>query len=65
MEGKAIVGVSLPVRIFEPRSTLERMVDWWCTAPIYLTNAARETNPLERMKHVICFLISGLHYGTR
>jgi len=40
MEGKTIVGVSLPVRIFEARSTLERMVDWWATAPIYLTKAA-------------------------
>lgn len=39
MEGKHIVGVSLPVRIFEPRSTLERMVEWWCTAPLYLNNA--------------------------
>ena len=39
MEGKHIVGISLPVRIFEPRSTLERMVDWWATAPVYLVNA--------------------------
>jgi hypothetical protein len=40
MKGENIVGISLPVRIFEPRSTLERMVDWWCTAPIYLMNAS-------------------------
>jgi hypothetical protein len=39
MEGKNVVGISLPVRIFEARSTLERMVDWWCTAPVYLANA--------------------------
>ena len=40
MKGENIVGISLPVRIFEPRSTLERMVDWWCTAPVYLMNAS-------------------------
>jgi hypothetical protein len=26
-QGRGIVGVSLPIRIFEPRSSLERMVD--------------------------------------
>lgn len=40
MKGENVVGISLPVRIFEPRSTLERMVDWWCTAPVYLMNAS-------------------------
>lgn len=70
MEGKHVVGVSLPVRIFEPRSTLERMVDWWCTLPLYLTNAARavisrQTDPVERLKQVVTFAISGLYYGTR
>jgi hypothetical protein len=70
MEGKHVVGVSLPVRIFEPRSTLERMVDWWCTLPVYLTNAAAavrltQTDPVERLKQVVTFAISGLYYGTR
>jgi hypothetical protein len=65
MEGRHVVGVSLPVRIFEPRSTLERMLDWWCTAPLYLTNAAKTSDPIERMKNVICFCVSGLYYGTR
>jgi hypothetical protein len=65
MEGKHVVGVSLPVRIFEPRSTLERMVDWWCTAPLFLKQAGETNDPVERMKLVICFCVSGLHYGTR
>lgn len=65
MEGKNVVGVSLPVRIFEPRSTLERMVDWWCTAPKYLMAASLARDPLERFKQVITFAISGLYYGTR
>lgn len=33
-EGRGMVGVSLPVRIFEPRSTIERITDLWG----YLTN---------------------------
>jgi hypothetical protein len=65
IEGKHVVGVSLPVRIFEPRSTLERMVDWWCTAPIYLTAAAQTSDPVTRVKNVMAFVISCLHYGTR
>ncbi len=65
MEGKHVVGVSLPVRIFEPRSTLERMVDSWGTAPVFLSQAAATADPIERLKNVICFCVSGLHYGTR
>lgn len=40
MEGKNVVGISLPVRIFEARSTIERITDWWAFAPIYLNRAA-------------------------
>jgi len=28
-QGRGMVGVSLPVRIFEPRSLLERVCDGW------------------------------------
>ena len=28
-EGRGMIGVSLPVRIFEPRSTIERITDGW------------------------------------
>ena len=35
MDGKNIISVSLPVRIFEPRSTIERIIDWWGFMPIY------------------------------
>lgn len=46
MEGKNVVGISLPVRIFEPRSTIERICDWWAFGPIYLTRAAQIKVPL-------------------
>ena len=40
MEGKGLVSLSLPVKIFEKRSTLEKVCDLWCTGPKYLTEAA-------------------------
>jgi hypothetical protein len=40
MEGKGVVAVSLPVRLFERRSTLERICDLWSTGPIFLPKAA-------------------------
>lgn len=63
MEGRGIVAVSLPVRIFEKRSMVERICDLWCTGPVFLRKAAIETlsNPIERMKYVISFVISGMH----
>ena len=61
MEGKGIVAVSLPVRIFEKRSTVERICDLWCTGPQYLKKAALEVDPLERLKLVITFVVSGMH----
>eukprot|EP01017_Pseudomicrothorax_dubius_P034450 TRINITY_DN4722_c0_g1_i1.p1 TRINITY_DN4722_c0_g1~~TRINITY_DN4722_c0_g1_i1.p1 ORF type:complete len:695 (+),score=157.69 TRINITY_DN4722_c0_g1_i1:65-2149(+) len=61
IEGKNVVSISLPVRIFEPRSTLERLCDGWAFAPIYLTRAAQSDSPLERMKNVAAFAISGLY----
>lgn len=61
---KDLIGISLPVRIFEPRSYLDRVVDGFWSAPIYLTKAAEESqkgNHLEAFKNVITFVISGLH----
>lgn len=43
IEGKSIVGISLPVKIFEPRSTIERICDNWVYLPIYLGLAGQTT----------------------
>lgn len=64
LEGKSAVSLSLPVRIFEPRSMLERIVDLWLYAPVFLTRAAVETDPIERFKLVMCFAFAGLHHGV-
>jgi len=61
MEGRGIVAISLPVRIFEKRSTIEKICDLWCTGPHFLKRAALETDPIERMKYVITFVVSGMH----
>ena len=65
MEGKNVVGVSLPVRIFEPRSTIERICDLWSFGPIYLSRAASINDPVERMKNVMTFSIAGLYLGCK
>ena len=62
-EGRGIVGVSLPVRIFEPRSLLERIVDWWVFAPNFL-NKAYLLDPVSRMKAVMAFALSGLYVSV-
>ena len=43
-EGKGTVGFVLPVRIFEPRSTIERVTDWWSTGSLYLPRAAKQVH---------------------
>ena len=53
--------MSLPVRIFEPRSSIERMCDGWAFGPIFLNRAANTQDPVEKMKNVITFCISGLN----
>ena len=59
--GRGVVGISLPVRIFEPRSALERVLDGFSYAPNFLTKAWKTTDSVERMKLVISFVISGMY----
>lgn len=47
LEGRDLIHVSLPVRVFEPRSFLQRLADSWLYAPLYLGTAGR-------MKGVLC-----------
>jgi len=65
LEGKELVSTTLPIHLFEPRSFLERLTDLWAYAPRYLPQAAAiKGDPVERMKHVIAFAVSGLHLLT-
>ena len=36
MKGLTITHISLPIKIFEPRSSIQRIVDIWSFAPKYL-----------------------------
>lgn len=64
-EGRGIIGVSLPVRIFEPRSLLERICDWWTYIPNFIVPAAVLSDPVERMKKVIAAAIGGLYVSAK
>lgn len=60
LKGKGIVGLSLPIRLFEPRSTLERMLDRWSFMPVFMNDAA-ECNEVERFKKVVLMAVAGLY----
>ena len=60
-QGKSLTSISMPVKIFEPRSFLQRMTDTWCYAPLFLKKASLESDPLERIKYCISFAFAGLH----
>lgn len=47
-----LINVSMPVKLFEPRSYLEKMTDVW-VYPKYLRLAANAQDPVERMQHTI------------
>jgi hypothetical protein len=65
LQGKSPINISLPVRIFEPRSFLQRIPDAWSYAPIYLSKAALSKDPVERVRLVMSFFVSGLHRCTQ
>jgi hypothetical protein len=53
--------ILLPVRIFEPCSMSDQVVDLWRFAPHYLTEASRKQNSLDRLKMVMAFVVGGLY----
>lgn len=58
--------IALKVKLFEPKSFLQRTTDDWLFAPKYLPEAAnRKISALERMKLVMAFQVSGLYISTK
>lgn len=55
-----LINISLPVRLFEPRSYLEKLADVWVTTR-FLHRAAAAHDPVERLKLVAAFFVSGIH----
>lgn len=58
-EGVNLTKVSLPVELFESKSFLERVCDSWSYLDL-LERAADSTDPVERMRCLIAFAVSGL-----
>ena len=61
LKGLSISHISLPIKIFEPRSSIQRICDLWTFAPNYLKRAAETDDHLERLKCVIAFTISSIY----
>ena len=60
-----LMSLSLPIRLFEPRSMLERITDWFAFAPILLKRAGNLKDKIEAFKYVICFSLSALFRSTQ
>jgi hypothetical protein len=61
LKGLSISHISLPIKIFEPRSSIQRICDLWTFAPKYLVEAAKTNDHVERLKLVIAFTISSIY----
>ena len=58
--------VSLKVKLFEPKSMLQRITDYWSFLPKFITPTYdAKMSPLERMKYVMTFAVSGLYIPTK
>ena len=58
--------VSLKVKLFEPKSVLQRITDYWSFLPKFLTPTYDITrDPLERFKYIMTFAVSGLYIPTK
>jgi hypothetical protein len=64
IKGLGISHMSLPVRMFEPRSTIQRVADYFCFAPTFLKQGAMQTDKIERFKYVAAYMIAGMHVCT-
>lgn len=44
---------------------LEKITDYWITGTKYLKLAGEAKEPVEQMKYVMCFILSGLHMAGK
>lgn len=63
MPGQDLTRVTIPAFFLEPRSLLERMADT-LMHPDLLLAAVKEDDPVERMKGLVKWFLSGFHYKT-
>lgn len=60
LTGKSIMNISLPIKIFEPRSMLEKVACDFRFAPYYFAKALQVQDPVERMKIIATYYIASL-----
>ena len=63
MPGQDLTRVTIPSFFLEPRSLLERLADT-LMHPDVLLRASQAATPLERIKGVVAWFLSGFHYKT-
>ena len=51
-----LTSTTLPVKMFSPRSYLEKLADEWLH-PTFLRRAALAADPVERMKLLVCWWV--------
>jgi hypothetical protein len=61
LKGQSISHISLPIKIFEPRSSIQRICDMWTNAPLYLKQAGDTEDHLERLKLCVAFTLSSIY----
>ena len=58
--GQGLVGMSLPIRICEPRSTVQRLADSMCHIPTMMKKANESKDPVERAKWCLACVAAGV-----
>ena len=62
LEGKNVIGMSLPINIFQERSTIERLLDLFRFFPYYCNLACEAENEIERIKFLAAALVGSCQY---
>lgn len=60
LTGKSIMNVSLPIKIFEPRSMLEKLANEFRFVSHFLNKTSETQDPIERMKIMINWYMTSL-----
>lgn len=61
LKGLTITHISMPVKIFEARTSLERMCDLFSFAPVFLKRAAESQDRFERLKLSMAYAMSAIY----
>ena len=60
LTGKSIMNISLPIKIFEPRSFLEKIAGDFRFAPYFLNKAMETTDPVDRVRVITTWHVCSL-----